>query len=172
MSESRRVHEILQDGEPGASVRVQGWLKTARHAKERSFLEVSDGSSMAGIQVVAEPTLSNYADEVRALRAGCAVAVAGQLVPSPGKGQRVEVHATDVALVGGVVGCILVLPVNGLTTGTINWATFTHLSFAFAVTPDLLVVGLIFAVVMGVVGGLPPAVRAVRTPITAALRQL
>lgn len=69
------------------------------------------------------------------------------------------VESLCIALVGGIIGCIAVLPVNGITTGTINWQTFAHLSFAFRITPDLLAMGLVFAVIMGVLGGLPPAVR-------------
>lgn len=82
------------------------------------------------------------------------------------------VESMMIATTGGILGAVLVLPVNGLTSGTMNWATFTHLSFAFSVTPDLLLVGLLFALLMGLLGGVPPAIRAVRTPITAALRQL
>lgn len=77
-----------------------------------------------------------------------------------------------IALMGGVLGCLLVLPLNGLTTGTMNWQTFSHLSFAFRVTPPLLAVGLIFALFMGVIGGLPPALRAARLPVATALREL
>ena len=77
-----------------------------------------------------------------------------------------------IAFVGGVVGCVAVLPVNGLTTGTMNWQTFSHLAFAFRVTPALLAEGIVFALVMGLVGGAPPAVRAVRRPVAAALRDL
>lgn len=77
-----------------------------------------------------------------------------------------------IALVGGIVGCLAVLPVNGLTTGTINWQTFSHLSFAFRVTPDLLLAGLAFALLMGVAGGLPPAVRAARASVARTLRAL
>jgi putative ABC transport system permease protein len=65
-----------------------------------------------------------------------------------------------------------VLPINGLTTGTMNWQTFSHLAFAFKVTPDLLFLGVVFALAMGLVGGVPPALRAVRRPISAALREL
>jgi putative ABC transport system permease protein len=82
------------------------------------------------------------------------------------------VEAVAIALVGGVVGCLAVLPVDGLTTGTLNWQTFSHLSFAFRVTPDLLLRGCAFALVMGVLGGLPPAVRAARANVAAALRGL
>ena len=82
------------------------------------------------------------------------------------------VEALLIALVGGLVGCVAVLPVNGLTTSTMNFQTFSHLSFAFQVTPPLLGIGLVFALAMGVAGGLPPAIRAARLPITVALRDL
>jgi putative ABC transport system permease protein len=82
------------------------------------------------------------------------------------------VESLWIALVGGVIGCLAVLPVNGITTGTINWQTFSHLSFAFRITPDLLVMGLLFALFMGVLGGLPPAVRAARANVAVTLRAL
>jgi putative ABC transport system permease protein len=77
-----------------------------------------------------------------------------------------------IAGLGGVLGCIVVLPINGWTTGTINFQTFSHLAFAFRVTPDLLAIGVVFALLMGLVGGLPPAIRAVRRPVASALREL
>src|SRR5581483_479366 len=77
-----------------------------------------------------------------------------------------------IAAVGGALGCVGVLPLNGLTTGTMNWQTFSHLAFAFRVTPLLLVVGIVFALLMGLLGGVPPAVRAARGPIAMALREL
>jgi putative ABC transport system permease protein len=82
------------------------------------------------------------------------------------------VESLWIALVGGVIGCLAVLPVNGITTGTINWQTFSHLSFAFRITPDLLAMGLLFALFMGVLGGLPPAVRAARANVAVTLRAL
>jgi len=82
------------------------------------------------------------------------------------------VEALCIAAVGGVLGCAVVLPLNGLTTGTINWQTFSHLAFAFRVTPLLLVAGLVFALLMGLVGGVPPAIRAARQRIAVALREL
>jgi putative ABC transport system permease protein len=81
-------------------------------------------------------------------------------------------EALCIAAVGGILGCVAVLPLNGLTTGTINWQTFSHLAFAFRVTPILLAAGLVFALFMGLVGGVPPAIRAARQRIAAALRQL
>jgi putative ABC transport system permease protein len=65
-----------------------------------------------------------------------------------------------------------VLPINGITTGTMNWQTFAHLSFAFRITGDLLGLGLVFALIMGVVGGLPPAIRAARANVATTLRAL
>jgi putative ABC transport system permease protein len=77
-----------------------------------------------------------------------------------------------IALLGGLVGCIAVLPLNGFTTGAMNWQTFTHLAFAFRVTPLLLASGIFFALLMGIVGGVPPAIRAARRPVATALRAL
>jgi len=82
------------------------------------------------------------------------------------------VEALLIAFVGGLVGCVAVLPVNGLTTGTINWQTFSHLAFAFRITPDLLAWGMVFALMMGAVGGLPPAIRAARANVATTLRAL
>jgi putative ABC transport system permease protein len=81
-------------------------------------------------------------------------------------------EAMTIALIGGILGCIFVLPLNGFTTGTMNMQTFSHLAFAFKVTPMLLVAGIIFALLMGLAGGVPPAVRAARRPIALALREL
>ncbi len=77
-----------------------------------------------------------------------------------------------VAFLGGILGCIVILPINGLTTSTINWQTFSQLAFAFRVTPELLVGGVLFALVMGFIGGLVPSVRAARLPVASALREL
>jgi len=67
------------------------------------------------------------------------------------------IEAVLIAFVGGLVGCLAVLPLNGLTTGAMNLQTFSHLAFAFKITPELLIKGVIFALLMGVVGGVPPA---------------
>jgi putative ABC transport system permease protein len=82
------------------------------------------------------------------------------------------IEALIIAFVGGLVGCVAVLPVNGLTTGTMNWQTFSHLAFAFRITPDLLTMGMVFALIMGALGGLPPAVRAARANVATTLRAL
>ena len=97
-----RVALLLAREAPGGRVVVQGWLRTARHGKGVSFLEVSDGSCMAGIQIVAEPALANYESDVLALRTGCAIEAEGELVTSPASGQRFEIHADRITVVGPV----------------------------------------------------------------------
>ncbi len=82
------------------------------------------------------------------------------------------VEALLISFIGGVIGCLVVLPLNGLTTSTMNFQTFSNLAFAFKITPDLLVKGVVFALVMGVIGGLLPAVRAASLPVATALREL
>jgi len=82
------------------------------------------------------------------------------------------IEALCIAFGGGVLGCVAVLPLNGFTTATMNWQTFSHLAFAFRITPLLLVSGLAFALLMGLVGGVPPAMRAARQRIAVALREL
>jgi putative ABC transport system permease protein len=82
------------------------------------------------------------------------------------------VEALLIAFVGGLLGCLAVLPLNGWTTSTMNFQTFSNLAFAFKITPQLLVQGVFFALVMGVVGGLLPAARAAAQPVATALRSL
>jgi putative ABC transport system permease protein len=77
------------------------------------------------------------------------------------------------ALIGGAIGgTVAYVGFNGFQTSTINWQTFSQVAFAFAVTPGLIVAGIAYALVMGLLGGLLPAVRAARLPIVSALREL
>jgi len=98
----RSIREILALESAGGVVAICGWVRTARHSKGVSFLEVSDGSCFSGLQVVAAPELENYESELRHLQTGCAVSVAGELVDSPGKGQRFELQARRIEVVGAV----------------------------------------------------------------------
>ena len=81
------------------------------------------------------------------------------------------VESMLVALAGGVLGCLLALPVNGMATSTTNFATFSEVAFAFRITPPILLAGLIFSLGLGVVGGLLPAWKASRLPLAAAMRE-
>ncbi|MCY4189334.1 MAG: OB-fold nucleic acid binding domain-containing protein, partial [Bryobacterales bacterium] len=87
----------------GAEVAVQGWVRTRRDSKAGlSFLQISDGSCFASLQVVADGSLPNYAQEILRLGSGCAVTVRGQLVESLGRGQSVELRAKEIAVQGWV----------------------------------------------------------------------
>ncbi len=74
------------------------------------------------------------------------------------------------SVLGGIVGCLLALPVNGITTGTMNFATFSEVVFQFRITPQLMMQAIVFAGVMGTLGGILPARFAARTQIIRALR--
>ena len=74
------------------------------------------------------------------------------------------------AVVGGLIGCVLALPMNGFSTGTGQTQSFSEIAFAFRITPQIVATSMFFAVVMGVLGGLLPAMRGARLPITSALR--
>ncbi len=87
----------------GGEVTVRGWVRTRRDSKAGlSFVNVSDGSCFASIQVVAPNTLGNYESEVKHLTAGCAVIATGTLVASQGQGQSFEIQASAVRVVGWV----------------------------------------------------------------------
>jgi putative ABC transport system permease protein len=81
-------------------------------------------------------------------------------------------ESVALALVGGVIGCVLALPIHGLASGTTNMANFMEVAFKFRITPGLLAGGLLFAGVMGALGGFLPAIRAARIPIARALREI
>ena len=85
----------------GREVEVRGWVRTRRDSKAGfSFLELNDGSCLGNLQVVADASLANYADEIHKLTAGCSVVVRGELVASPAAGQATEMRAGSVRLIG------------------------------------------------------------------------
>ena len=82
---------------------VSGWVRTKRDSKAGfSFLAINDGSSFDSIQVVADQSLPNYQSEVLDLSTGCAVTVNGRLVASQGKGQSVEIQASEIEVLGTI----------------------------------------------------------------------
>jgi putative ABC transport system permease protein len=76
------------------------------------------------------------------------------------------------ALIGGAIGCLLAFPMNGFSTGTGQTQSFSEIAFAFKITPGIVMSGMGFAALMGLVGGLLPAARGARLPITSALREV
>lgn len=83
----------------------------------------------------------------------------------------VLVESVSLCVIGGAIGCLLALPVRTFTTGTMSFATFSELAFRFEVTPMMMGAGILFAAMMGLVGGFFPARRAAMMPITEAVRQ-
>ena len=104
MPQADRIADVLAGRVPvGARATVRGWIRTRRDsAAGVSFLHLSDGSCFDALQIVAPSSLSNYADEVQRLTAGCAVTVSGTIAASPAKGQAVELVADSVEVVGWV----------------------------------------------------------------------
>jgi len=93
------IKEAVQSTAPIDSIHVQGWVRTRRDSKDFSFIELNDGSSLRNLQVIAKNSLPNYA-AIQRLTTGAAVAVSGALVPSQGKGQKWELVADQVEIVG------------------------------------------------------------------------
>lgn len=94
-----KIAHLLQREEPLDDLLIKGWVRTRRDSKTFSFIELNDGSCLKNIQVIAAETLPNYADDIRRITTGSAVAVRGDLVPSQGGGQRWEVKASQLVLV-------------------------------------------------------------------------
>lgn len=94
------IKELLQTAPTGQQVEVQGWVKTNRDSGSLSFIEITDGSCLSGLQVIAESNLDNYETDVKHLGTGISVHVTGTLVESPAKGQDVEVRAEQLVVIG------------------------------------------------------------------------
>jgi asparaginyl-tRNA synthetase len=98
--EQRRIIDILRHAQPDESLTIRGWVRTKRELKDFAFMEVSDGSSLANLQVVLDPELPDYENILKQLTTGSSVEASGVLVPSPGKGQRIEMRANRVEVFG------------------------------------------------------------------------
>ncbi len=96
----QRIAEVLRNGQPDESLVVQGWVRTKRELKGFAFIEVNDGSSLASLQVVINEDLPDYDSILKQLNTGASIEVAGVLVASQGKGQRVELKANQVTVYG------------------------------------------------------------------------
>lgn len=96
----QRVVDVLRQGQPDGVVTVRGWVRTVRELKEFAFVEVNDGSSLQGLQVVLGRSLPLYETWIPQLSTGSAVEVSGILVASPGKGQQIELRAEELVIHG------------------------------------------------------------------------
>ncbi|SLM32428.1 asparaginyl tRNA synthetase [Desulfamplus magnetovallimortis] len=99
MQDRIKIDKLLASEKPIDCVVAKGWVRTRRDSKDFSFMELNDGSCLKNIQIVADSKLENYS-EISSLTTGSAISVTGKLVPSPGKGQKWEIHADVVEIVG------------------------------------------------------------------------
>ena len=90
---------LLMDGD-GQEVTVNGWIRTERDSKGISFLEINDGSTIKNLQVIIEENFPDYESIVKHAHTGCSVSVTGNLIPSPAKGQKVELKASAIKIIG------------------------------------------------------------------------
>ncbi len=99
MPRSPIVKILKSESSPGV-VHVSGWVRTKRDSKAFSFIEINDGSCLANLQIVADSTLEGYEEAVIPLTTGASVEVTGKVVESQGKGQRWEMQAESVRMLG------------------------------------------------------------------------
>jgi asparaginyl-tRNA synthetase len=93
------VKDSLRSAMPVAEIVVQGWIRTRRDSKDFSFIELNDGSSLRNLQIIARDSLPNYVD-IQKLTTGASVRVSGALIASQGKGQKWELVADKIDIVG------------------------------------------------------------------------
>ena len=93
------IKHILTASEPKESVVASGWVRTRRDNKGFSFLELNDGSCLANLQIVVDAAVPGY-DQMPQFTTGASAIITGELIPSPAQGQRWELHATSIQLVG------------------------------------------------------------------------
>ena len=101
MERPPRIARLLADAAPGDAAEVRGWVRTRRDSRAGfSFVELNDGSCLANLQVLLPAELPDYADRVKAVTTGASLRVRGEIKGSPGRNQRVELHATEFEVLG------------------------------------------------------------------------
>lgn len=99
-SKKIKVKNLLLSAEPKHDIIVEGWVRTKRDSKAFSFIELNDGSTIKNIQIFVDAKLENYEKDIKKLTIGASLKVEGDLVESPGKGQKFEIHAKKVHVYG------------------------------------------------------------------------
>lgn len=94
-----KLIELLKTESTQDSVLVKGWIRTQRESKDFSFIELNDGSCLANIQIIVDNDIDGYKEIVK-LTTGASISVSGELVESPGKGQKREIRATSIEVLG------------------------------------------------------------------------
>ena len=97
----QRISQIFRQGQPGEKYQIGGWVRTRRDSKQGfSFVELNDGSCMSNLQIVIDAEVPGYEETIKQVTTGSSIMVEGELQESPGKGQRLELHAVKLKLVG------------------------------------------------------------------------
>ncbi len=97
----QRIRQILKSGQPGEELTVSGWVRTRRDSKQGfSFIELNDGSCLANLQIVVDQNVPGYEANIRQVTTGASLQVTGTLQESLGKGQRVELQARELTVLG------------------------------------------------------------------------
>ena len=94
-----KINALLNSESPLDKVLVKGWVRTRRDSKLFSFIELNDGSCLKNLQIIAADTMENY-EQIKNLSTGSAISVIGKMVESPGKGQKWELHANAIDILG------------------------------------------------------------------------
>ncbi|MBN2038616.1 MAG: asparagine--tRNA ligase [Spirochaetes bacterium] len=97
--QATRIKELLNSDKTGFEVKINGWVRTKRVSKGFSFFEINDGSCLSNIQVVAEEDVPGYR-EIIEIGTGSSISVKGDLIDSPGKGQKYEIKAKEIVIYG------------------------------------------------------------------------
>jgi len=97
------IRDALRSEKERESIHIFGWVRTRRDARGLSFLEINDGSCLATVQVVVDASIPEYVG-ISQISTGASVEVRGSLVASPGKGQKWEIRANSIELIGLVGG--------------------------------------------------------------------
>jgi asparaginyl-tRNA synthetase len=96
-----KINAILKEAQSGQQIEARGWVRTRRDSKQGfSFIELNDGSCMANLQVVVDSNAPGYAETIKDVTTGASIAVSGEVKESLGKGQRIELHANTLKLLG------------------------------------------------------------------------
>jgi len=95
------IAKVLKSAQADQEIEVRGWVRTRRDSKQAfSFIELNDGSCFSSVQVVVDADVPGYAETIKQVTTGSSIAVTGIVQDSPGKGQRVEIHAKTLKLLG------------------------------------------------------------------------
>jgi asparaginyl-tRNA synthetase len=90
----------IQQADLGKTVTICGWIRTIREQKSFAFIELNDGSTLSSLQIIVEQTVPHYADIIKKLSTGAAIAAVGELVESPGQKQKWELKAASIEMFG------------------------------------------------------------------------